>query len=947
MAEESFVINMHYGGIFMTTGDAGGSTYVGGSTYSQRDVDPDLMYYVEIMGIVKEIGFPASAIVWFKMPHKHQLKLLEDDKMVLQMFKLYGATKVYEIDMYVDNVNIDVDLSFGGDDLGVDTGDLGVGSGDYGVGIGEDVGSGDYWVGTGDLGVENADHEEEGSTESDPNYNGSSESDESSDDDNLSDFDFFAEGDRLSDTCDPVCMDEVDMAQTNEGSEAQVDHEFHTEENNIQSDPEILSEPNESDEEDTGLKFPEFDDESEMKKPKLQVGLVFANSSMYRKALRQYAVRKGIQLKFEKNEKRRITAICKRKCGWRIHASLMRKSTAFQIKSFKGEPHKCPRNYVNKSANSTYLAHKYLEIFLEDPTMPIRSFKKRVRREVKVYAHRQKLYRAKRKAIEMIQGNIHEQYPKLRQYCHEILKTNPGSTAVLKVQGPPLYRHPRFQRIFVMFDAMKRGFLEGCRPVIGLDACFLKGPYGGQLMAAIGRDGNNQMFPLAFAVVEIECRESWSWFLELLMNAFGSADLGTYSFISDRQKGLVESFQILMPSTEHRFCVRHLYANFKLKFKDQALKNLMWSAARSYLEDGFNQKMNEIKAISKEAYEWLVKIAPNQWCKYALSTRPKCDMLSNNLCESFNNYIKEAREMPILTMCEALRRQLMCRIQTKRQWIENYNGKICPRIQEKLNIIKEKSLEFECLMAAEGLWEVTLRNKSWVVNFRNHTCSCREWDMTGIPCEHAICAILQEEKDAEDFVSNFYSVEKYKTTYKYIIMPVPDNSQWSEPSAHDKEEQLLPPVFKKKTGRPRKVRKKGLDEINIDGKLTRKGLIMSCSNCGDITHNTRRCEKPPPEHRMKTKKRGKAQVDAPVSQQASGPQVDTPSTQVSQSSVAPPLKASRAAPTSKASSAAPPSKSTRSRAKKRGNSYGPQCGLGNWNGIGMHNQFKPPKQVIY
>ncbi|KAL0352363.1 UNVERIFIED_CONTAM: hypothetical protein Scaly_1625000 [Sesamum calycinum] len=154
-----------------------------------------------------------------------------------------------------------------------------------------------------------------------------------------------------------------------------------------------------------------------------------------------------------------------------------------------------------------------------------------------------------------------------------------------------------------MFDAQMKGFLEGCRPIIGLDACFLKGPFGGQLMAAIGRDGNNQMFPLAMAVVECECKESWTWFLDMLLSAFGNVDLMRCTFISDRQKGLIDSFQAVMPYTKHRFCVRHLYANFKLKFKNKALKDLMWGAASAYLEDGFNQKMNEIKAISYEACE--------------------------------------------------------------------------------------------------------------------------------------------------------------------------------------------------------------------------------------------------------------------------------------------------------------------------------------------------------
>ncbi|KAL3510972.1 hypothetical protein ACH5RR_030373 [Cinchona calisaya] len=53
--------------------------------------------------------------------------------------------------------------------------------------------------------------------------------------------------------------------------------------------------------------------------------------------------------------------------------------------------------------------------------------------------------------------------------------------------------------------------------------------------------------------------------------------------MSDRQKGLVETFEDLFPGVEHRFCVRHLYANFKLRFKDKALRDILWAAARAHL----------------------------------------------------------------------------------------------------------------------------------------------------------------------------------------------------------------------------------------------------------------------------------------------------------------------------------------------------------------------------
>ncbi|KAH1039668.1 hypothetical protein J1N35_041411 [Gossypium stocksii] len=52
--------------------------------------------------------------------------------------------------------------------------------------------------------------------------------------------------------------------------------------------------------------------------------------------------------------------------------------------------------------------------------------------------------------------------------------------------------------------------------IIGLDECWLKGYYGGHLLAVVGVDANDCIYPVAFAVVESENKQSWFWFLELL-----------------------------------------------------------------------------------------------------------------------------------------------------------------------------------------------------------------------------------------------------------------------------------------------------------------------------------------------------------------------------------------------------------------------------------------------
>ncbi|KAA8545040.1 hypothetical protein F0562_019861 [Nyssa sinensis] len=102
-----------------------------------------------------------------------------------------------------------------------------------------------------------------------------------------------------------------------------------------------------------------------------------------------------------------------------------------------------------------------------------------------------------------------------------------------------------------------------------------EGVYGGQLLAAIDEDGNNNMFPIAMAIVEAKTKDSWSWFITELTTDIGRVEDFGWTFISDKRKGIVETFDELLPLADHIFCLRLVYANFRMKFKKKELKDLM------------------------------------------------------------------------------------------------------------------------------------------------------------------------------------------------------------------------------------------------------------------------------------------------------------------------------------------------------------------------------------
>src|SRR5688572_9081332 len=104
-----------------------------------------------------------------------------------------------------------------------------------------------------------------------------------------------------------------------------------------------------------------------------------------------------------------------------------------------------------------------------------------------------------------------EHYNKVGRYIEELKRTNKHSMFKLKTElsRQQADKHvpnsiPVFQRMFACFDGLGKGLLEAFRPVLCIDANFLKTFLGGVLMAAVAVDGNNQMYPIAWAVTEGE-----------------------------------------------------------------------------------------------------------------------------------------------------------------------------------------------------------------------------------------------------------------------------------------------------------------------------------------------------------------------------------------------------------------------------------------------------------
>ena len=182
------------------------------------------------------------------------------------------------------------------------------------------------------------------------------------------------------------------------------------------------------------------------------------------------------------------------------------------------------------------MAKKLRVDFAQQPNMTMDGMKKILQDRYNLSGlPKMKLYLAMVMAKGSTSQAHDEEVRKIRLYAQMILKTNPGSYTLIHSELGQTSNKPTFNRMFVALDACVKGFVAGCRPVLGLDGCHLKGQYGGTLLTAIGLDGNLQFFPVAWAIVEAECHSSW--ILECIKQALGIEYVNkSFTIISDRQK---------------------------------------------------------------------------------------------------------------------------------------------------------------------------------------------------------------------------------------------------------------------------------------------------------------------------------------------------------------------------------------------------------------------------
>jgi hypothetical protein len=234
-----------------------------------------------------------------------------------------------------------------------------------------------------------------------------------------------------------------------------------------------------------------------------------------------------------------LEAVCAEGCPWMLKIAKDSRYKGYTVIAYAGNQ-TCENVWGMRALTANYLKEKFMNEFRDNQKLGLQSFAAKVTREFNMCPDRWKLSRARKAALVEIHGDEEEQFRHLIDYGQELRRSNPRSNFFLttnSVNDPGSAEHKQHLAIvYWSYDACKRGFLAGCRPLICVDGCHIKTRYKGVLLTAVGIDPNDCIFPIAFGLAEVECTSNWEWFLTSLKEDLNITNTSPWTIMSDKQK---------------------------------------------------------------------------------------------------------------------------------------------------------------------------------------------------------------------------------------------------------------------------------------------------------------------------------------------------------------------------------------------------------------------------
>ena len=267
------------------------------------------------------------------------------------------------------------------------------------------------------------------------------------------------------------------------------------------------------------------------------------------------------------------------------------------------------------------------------------------------------------------------------------------------------------------------------------------------------------------------------------------------------------------------------------------LKINFWTAAKAYNEFLFNNAMHRIRVNNEAAYDWLMSKPKEMWARHAYDPRIKIDHVTNNMTESFNQWVGDLRAKLALTMLDGIRIKIMGRLNKRFEKANTLDSLVTPKIKKTLDLIQQDSRFCKVIAAGDDEYQVIDGFTTFVVNLIVKTCACGYWKISGLPCKHAAACIMHKRANVEIYCDEYLTSFTYLKAYGEIIHPLPNLNDINA------DEEVEPPILRRLPVRPRKNRRGEPGEQPTGLNVARRSNTIKCQTCKRFGHNKRTCQR--------------------------------------------------------------------------------------------------------
>ncbi|KAG5512739.1 hypothetical protein RHGRI_038847 [Rhododendron griersonianum] len=587
-------------------------------------------------------------------------------------------------------------------------------------------------------------------------------------------------------------------------------------------------------------------------------GQLFSSKDELQCAMKKFCMARNYVVKTDKSSPNLLSYKCNNKtpCEWRLRASIKANSDMWKVTKYTG-PHSCLAVNVTTlyytMLDARYMANEMTEIIGSNFSTKIKTLQLFIKKLTEGYMPSySKTWAAKQLVISRQHGDWDLSHATLPVFLQVLEQANPGTRSLLLYKDSGLPGCATFDRLFWAFAPAIEGFKHS-RSVISVDGTFLTGRYKGTLLVAVTQDAENQIMPIAFAIVEKEDRDNWGWFLTCIRH-FVTKRQGL-CLISDRHSGLMSwleddsAYDWRPPHAYHRYCLRHLGSNYHRRFGKLVGKEVKVCAMECQKKK-FKAKLTRLKRFANELiYQELNLLNKKQWT-FAYDGGRRYGSETTNCSESFNGVVKEARHLPIMATVmftfykcvEYFDDRLVQSMDTKAK-----GNHFSLYAKKKYDHWRENAVGHNVIVfnRAAGLFEVHTPinrtspykgNNKHTVDLTNKTCTCNKIQLWKIPCSHVIAVCNKMHIDPLDYFGKYWTVDTTIAMYGSLsFKPLPDQAYWP---SYDGPRILPDKERLRGRGRPKvnRIRNEMDDLIEHQPPQT-------CSKCGQQGHNKRRCGK--------------------------------------------------------------------------------------------------------